>query len=92
MDGKLPATLKEQIKKAPRSAIFVVPNERAWVGAAVRVALDMERTDITFVFPNWLEHFSNDTERPIMVSEKAVLTDAQRTALKRCSKKVPVFT
>lgn len=75
----------EIIRDLPASAIYVVPINFKMLRMAVSTAAGLNRLDVTFVTPLFLEDdaLKMVPGRPVVVDERAFLEVGQREALER---------
>lgn len=70
-------TTTEQIKNAPKDAIYVWCNSQ--LQYASQLARDLGRRDITVVSPGWLDfNQHHGLRRPVIIDHAAILTERQR--------------
>lgn len=85
------ALLSDKIKEAPDKAVVVLPNTCEASNVAVSIALHNRRTDLTFVFPHWLEKYLDGNVRPIVVVSMDSLTPVQNAIVRKAMLKVEVI-
>lgn len=80
-----PPIKAEVIRDLPERAIYVIPINFKTLRRAVNTAADLNRLDVTFVTPLFLEDdaLKMVPGRPVVVDERAFLEVGQREALER---------